>query len=214
MAIALKGEVHSGAASASSLVMDVSSIGIAAGDFIVIGVCLGNLTSSRSLAAGASGDVSGAVYNQRSALYSNDSNDTNAYCFSGFATGADTSITLGLGTATPSAYVVRVYTGVDNSTPLDVAITTATGGNTDKSAPPAITPVTSGAVIVPLYFASQDTIGAGWTGAGSLTNFVTAMSSRAIISAADYAWNGSGSTTPPLSSLVKLAPGTVGLVSL
>lgn len=43
--------------------------------------------------------------------------------------------------------MVMVFRGVDKTTPLDVAATTATGLNTNRPTPPAITPSTAGAWI-------------------------------------------------------------------
>jgi hypothetical protein len=63
----------------------------------------------------------------------------------------DTSITLTGGTLSADdagAVVVQVWRGVDPTTPFDVTQTTATGTNSVLCDPPAITPVTPGAVIV------------------------------------------------------------------
>jgi len=46
------------------------------------------------------------------------------------------------------AYVIHVYRGVDTTTPLDVAATTATATGTARPNPPSITPTTSGAFVV------------------------------------------------------------------
>lgn len=51
-------------------------------------------------------------------------------------------------TTLPDSHIVMVFRGVDTGTPMDVARTTATGINTNDLNPAAITPVTSGAVIL------------------------------------------------------------------
>lgn len=62
----------------------------------------------------------------------------------------DTSIV-----TTPSGYkddsialLIHVWRGVDTSNPLDVATTTATGSDTGEPNPPAITPTTTGSVVI------------------------------------------------------------------
>jgi hypothetical protein len=196
----LKGEIHESGAVASGttiLDMDVSSLSIASGDFVVIGIVVGNIFADRDLGSAASGNVSGGVYNKEADLFSNDTRNTNAYVFAGFATGNDTIITIDLGaSAALPAFVVRVYTDVDPITPLDATTTTATGINTDASLPPPIAPITNGTLIVPIYFGSQDSVGFGWSAPAGLTNFVFTTNSRGIIGAGDFVWSGSGNAVP------------------
>lgn len=62
----------------------------------------------------------------------------------------DTSVTLSqtFNVQNAGAAVVHVFRGVDTTTPLDVTSTTASASGTLLANPPAITPVTAGAVIV------------------------------------------------------------------
>lgn len=115
----------------------------AAGDLVIVYFGTGS-TVDRNLV------VSG--YTEVTELYSNDGADTNlvaAYKFMGGT--PDTSFTLTggtLNTADAGVVAVQVWRGVNTTTPLDVTSTTATGTNSVRCNPPAITPVTSGAVIV------------------------------------------------------------------
>lgn len=75
----------------------------------------------------------------------------------------DTSINVS-GTANvtdSSGYCVHVWRNISSSSPLDVATTTATGLNTPDADPPAITPVTAGAIIIAM----------GTGGGGTLTAY-------------------------------------------
>jgi hypothetical protein len=62
----------------------------------------------------------------------------------------DTSVTVGAGNSTSLGNVtcVHVWRNVDTTNPMDVTITTATGANSAIPNPPAITPVTPGAVML------------------------------------------------------------------
>lgn len=96
-----------------------------------------------------------------SELYVNDTQDANlraAYKFMGLT--PDTSVSFGTpGSSNARSNIVMVFSGV-NATPLDVTPTTATGVDSILANPPAITPVTPGAVIL--------TVGAGaWSGTGA-----------------------------------------------
>lgn len=113
------------------------------GDLVIVYFGTGS-TADRDLV------VSG--YTEVAELYSNDTYDTNlvaAYKFMGGT--PDTSFTLTGGTLSTSdagAVAVQVWRGVNATTPLDVTQTTATGQNSVLCNPPAITPVTGGAIIV------------------------------------------------------------------
>lgn len=86
-----------------------------------------------------------------SELYANDTYDINlrvAYKFMGST--PDTATTFGPTGATSDAGATAVYvfSGVNATTPLDVAATTATALNSGLPNPPSITPVTAGAYIM------------------------------------------------------------------
>ncbi len=95
-------------------------------------------------------------------LYANDTYDTNLRVAYKFVSG-DTATTFGTtgSTADAGAMAVYVFRNVDPTTPLDVAATTATATDTVAANPPAITPVTNGAVVV--------CVGAGGHSSFSLT---------------------------------------------
>lgn len=84
-----------------------------------------------------------------SELYSDDGADSNLRVAYKFVSG-DTSITFGpTGNASdPGVMAVYVFRNVNQTTPLDVAVTTATGTNTGLANPPSISPVTDGTYIV------------------------------------------------------------------
>ena len=101
-----------------------------------------------------------------SELYIFDNEATNLRVAYKFIT-TDTSVTFG---QTPSTIVdgvcsVFVLRGVNATTPLDVAVTTATGANSFLPNPPAITPITQGAQII--------AIGAGAVPAGAFNIYDT-----------------------------------------
>ncbi len=85
-----------------------------------------------------------------SELYSNDDLDTNLRVAYRFMPGTpETTVVLSDTTNVDwaGAYTIHVYRGVDTATPMDVAVTSATGIDTRFANPPAITPITPGAWI-------------------------------------------------------------------
>ena len=110
-------------------------------------------------------------------LYANGTSyDTNLEVAYKRLTAADTSVTFGPtgNAADAGAMAVYVWRGVDQTTPLDVTPTTATGTATGRQNPAAITPTTAGSVIVIAGGASAAT-GAVFT-ASYLTAFRSATS--------------------------------------
>lgn len=118
-----------------------------AGDLVIAGYCVGG-----------AGDVGLTITDGTnnytligSELYANGSvYDTNLRVAYKRLTGADASVTFGPSGATTYAVTVAasVWRGVHATTPLDVSATTATGTNTSRPNPAAITPITAGAKIV------------------------------------------------------------------
>lgn len=112
-----------------------------AGDLIIVGFATAS-TVNRSLV------IDG--YTEIADLYANDTNDTNlevGYKFSAgetsfVLTGSTQSIT-DAGTIT-----IQVFRNVNTTNPFDVTSTTATGINGGIPTPPAITPSTSGSIIL------------------------------------------------------------------
>lgn len=140
------------------------------GDLVVVGFTLGSATGSDSNLVVSSG------YTEAAETFANDDNESNlvvAYKFMGST--PDTQVTVNPGSmghsANAMAVAVHVWRGVDPTTPLDVAAVPVSGTNTSLPNPAAITPVTTGAIII--------ACGAGSTNAtafnapSDLTNFVT-----------------------------------------
>jgi hypothetical protein len=115
----------------------------AADDLVIVYFGTGS-TADRNLV------VSG--YTEIIELFANSTFDTNlvvAIKFMGVT--PDTSFTLTGGTlnnADAGAVAVQVWRGVNQTTPLDVTETTSAGSGSVRPDPPAITPVTNGAIIV------------------------------------------------------------------
>jgi hypothetical protein len=155
----------------------------------------------------ALGDVAVGVqtagYTEIAELRGNDVSDANLSVSYKIMGGTpDTSVTVSptLNTAFAGAVVIHVWRGVDTTTPLDVASTTAVGTNTDRPNPPAITPSTAGAVVVAIGGGSvENPPGAVLTQPGSeLSNFLSIKSDDvegAVIAAGSYAWT-SGAFDP------------------
>lgn len=84
-------------------------------------------------------------------LWASDSLDTNLGVFykaMGATPDTDVEVMATTSAGAPGAVIIQVWRGVDATTPIDVTTTTATGVNTGAPNPPAITPVTAGAVVV------------------------------------------------------------------
>ena len=91
------------------------------------------------------------TYTEIEELYVNDTRDANLAVYMKFMGGTPDTSFLIAGTGSSSnagVVVVHVWRGVDKITPLDVAHTTAIGYNTALCDPPAITPISPGALIV------------------------------------------------------------------
>jgi len=115
----------------------------AAGDIVIVYFGTGSTADQNLVVSG---------YTEVVELYANSTYDTNlvvAYKFMGVT--PDTSFTLTGGTLNTSdagAVAVQVWRNVNAVTPLDVTQTTATIPLSVLANPPAITPITGGAVIV------------------------------------------------------------------
>lgn len=133
-----------------------------------------------SYAEASSGDVSLASaittsgYTQVAELFANDSNDANLAVFYKVM-GATPNTTVSAKTAASSqngaACVVHVFRGVDTTTPLDVTSTTATNIDTGNTNPAAITPATSGNVIIPFGCYAEGNVARSYTAPSYLSNF-------------------------------------------
>ncbi len=111
-----------------------------------------------------------------SELYSDDSLDINLRAaYKIMSSSPDANIVFGpVGdNAGSGAFVVYVFSGVDQSTPMDVAATTATGINGGNADPPSITPSTAGARIV--------AVGAGCGALGNTGDFSSSDLSKFVV---------------------------------
>lgn len=100
------------------------------------------------------------------------------------------------------AYAIYVFGGVDPTTPMDVTPTTATANNSSHANPPAITPVTAGALIVATGGGSAGDTAALTQAAGQLSDFASITSTSAFsvfndasVAMGTFAWS-SGSFDP------------------
>lgn len=112
----------------------------AAGDIVVV---------FYSFYATSNVDLSISGYTELADLYADDSNKSNVGVYWKIMGGTpDTVLTMPAATTNHAAVAVHVWRGVDQTTPIDVTTTTATGLDTCIPNPPAITPTTPGAVIL------------------------------------------------------------------
>lgn len=131
-------------------------------------------------------------------LYQNDVEDSNLFVGYTFATPIpQTSITItgGSGAAADGIVIaVQVFRNVDQNTPLDVTSTTFGAINGAIPNPSAITPTTTGAVIVVAGGAAHDSTAGGLFTASYLTNFLTvgntAATNRATLGMGYLTWPG------------------------
>jgi len=145
----------------------------AEGDIVIVASGFGNTASS---APTCSGDQTGAYTGLHTAIHSNDTWDTEFRAFYALM-GATPDTTLTIGRVSNAAYggatVVHVWRGVDQSTPIDVTTVTASAGNASRPDAGAITPVTSGAVILACGAGMQTTAGSAFTIPSGMTNGVS-----------------------------------------
>lgn len=113
-------------------------------------------------------------YTEDADIYANDGQDCNLGVFHKFMTATpDTTAVLDHGGTSTNSGIggVIVLRGVDPTTPLDVAVVTATGTDGNLSDPAAITPVTAGAWIIGIYAGSNNSTATNPTGPANMTNF-------------------------------------------
>jgi hypothetical protein len=118
------------------------------GDIVVVMSGHGGTTNS---APTVTGNNNGSYTGAGVASYGNDTWDTNFRTFYKIqGVTVDTQITVARtsSTAYGGATVVQVWRNVDKTNPIDATGTPATGTNSSRANPPAVTPVTTGAVVV------------------------------------------------------------------
>jgi len=98
---------------------------------------------------------------------------------------------------------VHVWRGADNATPMDVTPTVASGSNSGRPNPPAITPVTEGAVIIAAGGSSSAYGTTQVLSPADLSNFVTVSAnqdpvtnSRTSVGIGSIPWAGAGAVDP------------------
>lgn len=126
-------------------------------------------------------DMAVSGYTEVADLYQNDVDDCNMGVFYKVMSGSpDTSVNI---TVFPNlnanhSSVIQVFRGVNTTTPMDVAATTAGAVSSGVPNPPSITPVTAGAVVVGIgAYGAQWALGTALTSA--LTNFITRRTTSA-----------------------------------
>lgn len=171
------------------------STSAAAGDLVIAAFATGS-TVDRTLLIQ---DPSAVAYNLiASELYANGTSyDTNLRVAYKKLTAADASVTFGptLSTADAGAMAVHVWRGIHTNI-FDTTATTATGTATGRPNPAAITPVTTGAIVV-VVGAGAALTGATYT-ASELSNFRTVTSpdtQDAMLGVGSFAWT-SGTYDP------------------
>lgn len=154
----------------------------AAGDIVVVASAFGNTASS---APNITGNNSGAYQTLGAAVHQNDTWDTEFRAFyQVMGSTPDTSLTVTrtTNTAYGGATVVHVWRGQSTTVPIDALGTPASGGNSSRGNPPAVTPTTTGAVVIAMGAGTQGTTGSAFTVPTPMTN---AMSVKADGSTSD-----------------------------
>lgn len=176
-----------------NIVCSLSGLTLLQGDVVLIAVEKASTNTNETYSA--SGNNSGSLIEQQD-VYGNDTRDTNL--FAGLAvqgSTVDTSITVTGGSASGAyAYIAVQYRGVDTADPTDVASVTANGNNTGFPDPAAITPVSTGAVVLVIY---GGVLGQTWNTPGDVSNFIQqdVGSNSGKVACADFAWT-SGAFNP------------------
>ena len=124
-------------------VLDLTSLGLQAGDFILVGAFRGEFEA-------ATFNIADVAYTQISALSRADSADANMFYAYKIADGTETQVTIDLTSANSGAsiFYAASFRNVDATNPLDVSATEAIGNNNSYLNPAAITPVSDGSMVV------------------------------------------------------------------
>jgi hypothetical protein len=122
--------------------INLTSLNLRTGDIVIVAYeSCGTVNKTLSI----------ADYTTIADLFADDTEDSNlivAYKFMGITPDTQVVIPPTQNTADGGAVVLHAYRNVDDTTPLDVAATTASIINTATPNPPAITPVSTGSLIV------------------------------------------------------------------
>lgn len=188
-----------GGGSSISYSVDLTSIGIQAGDIVIVasgftgnGIAAGDITCS--------GNNNGSYSLNSSTSEGTDSWDTGLRIFYKVQGGTpDTSLSIGRGASGwGGATAVHVWRGV-HASPIDTTGTAVTGTNTGRGNPPAITPTNTGAVILACGIGAQSPGGSAYTVPSGMGNAISAFNDNASVACgvfiASFAWT-SGSYDP------------------
>lgn len=187
----------SNSGSGTSVIVDLTSIPLAAGDLILL------IHGWEAQTDGTPAVITAGYTDLIADQFVNDTRDTNAAVSYKFADGSETQVEVaGVNSiADRGGALVTVYRGVDPTTPFDVTTVTAAGTNGNAINPNAITPATSGAKIVLLGIATSSISGitgptAAPTGFGNLATVASPGVNRGYYACtADMDWSG-GSVDP------------------
>jgi hypothetical protein len=148
------------------------------GDVVVVASGFGG-TANGTASLTVSGNSTGAYTAAHAGLYSDDTWDTNFrvfYARQGATPDTQLTIERVSNTAYGGATAVHVWRGVDPTTPMDVTPVTATGINGSRPNPPAITPITPGAVVLACGCGMQTSTGSAFTVPSGMQNGVSVNS--------------------------------------
>lgn len=193
------GKVYQTSGSTSGATISLTDLlgGIAtspsAGDLVIVAYATIS-TSDQAISVTTSG------YTTAAHLWADDSADTNlevAYkVMSGSPdTSVDISQTFNSGWA--GAVSISVWRGVDGTTPLDVATTTATGVNGGQAVPPSITPSTAGSLVIGIGAAADAAMGTLLCDMAYLVSAQCHGSNDSVACVVGARGLASGATTPP-----------------
>lgn len=165
-----------------------------AGDIVIIAHAIASGTTDRAF------NISG--YNQIADLFQTDTESINLFVgWKLMGSTPDTSFTITSGsysTTQAGTIAVHVWRNINPTTPIDVTSTTALHVSSIRPNPPAITPVTSGAVILAIGGAAH-TGGVDTFGATYLSNFRTVglnSTDDSTVGMGSIVWPGSGAYDP------------------
>lgn len=159
--------------SGSTYTVDLAAIGIAEGDIVVVSAGQGGTSSD---APTVTGNNSGAYAVAGSTVYANDTWDTNFglfYKVQGATPDSALTITRLSSTIYGGAAAVQVWRGVDTTNPIDVVGTAVATTNGSRGNPPAVTPVTPGAIVIAGGAGVQGTGGSAFTVPSGMSNGVS-----------------------------------------
>lgn len=166
-----------------------------AGDLVIVATGFG---SSANLNPG----VSTAGYTEVADTWGNDTIDANFSANWKIMGGTPDSLVTCLGSTSASyasVCVVHVWRGADQTTPMDVAVTSVSGTNSSLPNSPAITPVTSGAIVISAGLgtdAAADATVTAPTGYGNQVDISFDSTNAATVGISSKAWSGSGAEDP------------------